>query len=148
MDPERQPGIKIGQIFLSRARFEHSPNVLDLPLETPVPEQKITLTVTTGLTEDRKAGMVSITVETAPDETAIYRYAVEMVALVEQEEGAENMAVSEYLTHAAPAALFPFLREALASLTGRGRFGPVWLKPLNLKLMTKDGTTLKTEDAG
>jgi preprotein translocase subunit SecB len=34
--------------------------------------------------------------------------------------------------------LYPFLREAVANLTGRGRFGPVWLNPFNFMLLAQE----------
>jgi preprotein translocase subunit SecB len=29
--------------------------------------------------------------------------------------------------------LLPFLREVIANFTGRGRFGPVWVNPINFR---------------
>jgi len=62
-----------------------------------------------------------------------------MVGLVDREPGAENMSIATYLTGPATATLFPFVREALANITGRGRFGPVWLKPFNLNAVQQEG---------
>ena len=49
----------------------------------------------------------------------------------------------------APSLLFPFLREAFASITSRGRFGPVWLNPINTRTFSEAfKKNLATLDAG
>ena len=52
-----------------------------------------------------------------------------MIGLFEQQNGFENLPMADFLGDSAPALLFPFLREAFANITTRGRFGPVWLQP-------------------
>ena len=61
-----------------------------------------------------------------------------MTALIRVIPGQENMTIREYLASGnCVAALFPFLREAIANVTGRGRFGPVFLDPINIREFAK-----------
>jgi preprotein translocase subunit SecB len=55
--------------------------------------------------------------------------------------GQENMALKEFFTTgSAHAVLFPFVREAVANITMRGRFGPVWLNPVNFGALVAKGS--------
>lgn len=133
MDRSRQPGLKIGQIYLSVAHFEHRADALELPPATKV-DAEVELTATSAGTEDERAGMITLAIKTADDKDPIYRFHVEMTALVGVDPDAPNLSVREYATKHGPAMLFPFLREAVANLTGRGRFGAIWLNPFNFRL--------------
>ena len=64
-----------------------------------------------------------------------------MSALVEQIGGHENFELEAYLKSNGWALLFPFVREALANLTGRGRFGPIWMNPVNVLALVSVGDT-------
>jgi hypothetical protein len=39
--------------------------------------------------------------------------------------------------------VFPFVREAIANLTMRGRFGPVWIDPLNVQAIVADAQSIR-----
>ena len=136
MDENQQPGIRIGQVFLGKASFEHTAEALNTP---PGPgqasEHALNVSMTAAISPDGRMGLITLTVQTTPESKGQYRFLVEMVGLVEQEPGAENMPMAQYLNTAAGATMFPFMREAVANLTGRGRYGPVWLKPLNFGTM-------------
>jgi len=45
---------------------------------------------------------------------------------------APNMPLDRYFTTSGAALLYPFVRQVVADLTSRGRFGPVWLNPMNV----------------
>lgn len=99
-------------------------------------QPNLTMTFEGGVSPDEKSGLVRITVQSKSDERPLYNIDVTMVALVLAEEGKENMPVGDYLRTAAPTMLYPFLRELIANLTWRGRFGPLWLTPLNVAAAT------------
>lgn len=64
-----------------------------------------------------------------------------MSAILEKIEEHEKFELGTYLTSKGCALLFPFIRETIANLTARGRFGPVWLNPVNVvALMASDST--------
>ncbi len=131
MDENKQPGIQIAQIFLELATFSHRDDVLTLPATTPF-EPNLVVDVQGGIGEDEKNAFVRVTVHTKPKERPLYNFHVTMMALLKVAEGKENLSLKEYVQTVAPAMLYPFVREAVAGLTWRGRFGPVWLAPLNI----------------
>jgi hypothetical protein len=45
------------------------------------------------------------------------------------------MPLDRYFTTSGAALLYPFVRQVVADLTWRGRFGPVWLNPMNVAAM-------------
>jgi preprotein translocase subunit SecB len=139
VDETKEPGIKVNQIFLGKAHFEHDPTSLNQPAGTLAGEHQLQVTVTAAVSEDKSSGLVTVRVQTGPDNKGCYRFMAEMVGLFERVRGEENMEMVEYLNRYAAPSLFPFLREAVANLTGRGRFGPVWLKPLNFAAMKPEG---------
>lgn len=131
MDKAKQPGLEIEQIFLSVAHFEHRKDALSLPANTQV-QLDVEIMVTRGVSQDESRGMLTVEVATREDADPIYRLRVAMVGLVRVDAAAPNMGIGEFLSNSGPAFIFPFLREAVANLTSRGRFGPVWLRPINL----------------
>jgi hypothetical protein len=89
------------------------------------------------LLQAKETGAIATFLQVASDPTdpnAVYRFVVEMCALIEQVPGQENMTPHEYVTSGAAAAtLYPFVRETVANLTWKGRFGPIWLNPFNFQ---------------
>jgi preprotein translocase subunit SecB len=81
---------------------------------------------------DAKSAVAILTIRSNPAEVdAVYNFEVQVAAIVVADPGEENMKPIEYATTHAGSMLYPFAREAVANLTGRGRFGPVWLRPFN-----------------
>jgi hypothetical protein len=135
MNEAEQPGIKIVQILLERAEFRHRADFLEYPPVTPV-ELNLKISFSPGITSDGQKAIVRALVETAGNDQ-LYSLAFQMTALVEAEANAANFPLPDYIVTNAQAMLFPFLREVVANVTGRGRFGPVWLKPLNIIAVQK-----------
>jgi len=133
MDPTREPGLQVGQVFMSSARFAHREDVLQLPHKTDIGEVNVQVAMQTHISEDKKGGMIILAVRTLPGGQYVYDFEIEMVGLVQQIPDQENMSIEEYVEKAGASMLFPFLREAVANITARGRFGPLWLKPINVK---------------
>ncbi len=131
MDETKQPGLQIAQIFLSAAHLEHRHDALSLPLSTRI-EAAIKVNATASVQEDGSQGLLVMSVATDDEKDPLYRFRVEMTALIAVDRSEPNLTVREYLIKQGPAMMYPFLREAVANLTGRGRFGPMWLRPLNL----------------
>jgi preprotein translocase subunit SecB len=130
MDDTKQPGIRIGQIFLGRTTFEYASDPLILPPNTGITEANTLTNVTVGMDEAEKIGVVTLTISSAPDSASPYRFQLEIIGVVERATD-DAMELREYLAKAGPATLYPFAREAIANLTMRGRFGPIWLGPMN-----------------
>jgi preprotein translocase subunit SecB len=131
MDETKQPGIQIQQVLLWSAQFEHRKDALSLPPMTRV-ELGIELEITAMAAEDGSQGAIVLKVRNnAESQDALYRLSFEMMGIVQKEAESPNMTVQEYLEKNGAATLYPFLREAVANVTARGRFGPLWLKPFN-----------------
>lgn len=131
IDPTRQPGILIDQILLERAHFEHRSDFLDFPAQTAV-NVDIDFNLSSALTSDGTKALVRLTVSSKEEPEPLYKLALTLTALVSVETGKENFPLNEYVTTNAWAMLFPFIRETVANITARGRFGAMWLKPINL----------------
>ncbi len=131
MDDSRQPGIQIGQIFLEQASFSHRDDALTLPVNTLF-QPNLTIKLEAGVAPDGKTAFIRIAVHTKKEERPLYNFSVTMMALLQVVEGQDNLSLKEYLQGGAPAMLYPFVREAVAGLTWRGHFGPVWLAPFNI----------------
>ncbi|MEP6494942.1 MAG: protein-export chaperone SecB [bacterium] len=132
MDSKKEPGIKIDQIFLNKAHFEHAAASMELTSDAPVADHNLSVTLTAGVSDNGLQGIITISVQTTEQSTGQYVFMLEMMGLVSVEAGAENLSIAEYLQRGSAPTILPFLREAVANVTGRGRFGPLWLKPLNL----------------
>ena len=89
-----------------------------------------------SLKEMGDRGICQVMLSTHPGSS--YELKLGMTALVRVIPGQENMTIREYLASGnCVAALFPFLREAIANITGRGRLGPVFLDPINIREFAK-----------
>lgn len=134
MDTSPSSGLRIAQVFLLEGHFAHRPDALSLPPATPHAEGLVHCQVRFFEPPDRSTAAASVRIQTPDDDqTALYRYAVEMVVVVNAISGEENVLPSEYIRGPAIVALVPFIREVIANLTMRGRFGPVWLNPMNVQ---------------
>src|SRR5437016_5922816 len=89
-DPTKQPGIRIAQIFLERASFEHRADMLEFPSATPV-EADVDLALKSALTTDGKKARIQLSVTSKDAKEPLYRFSFLMTALVEAEEGNENI---------------------------------------------------------
>lgn len=63
----------------------------------------------------------------------LYQFDVQMAVQVVPDPAAPNMSAVEFLARSGAATIFPFVRELIANLTMRGRFGPLFLAPINVK---------------
>jgi len=134
LDPSKQPGLKIAQIFLERVAFGHRGDYL-ATTATPTPDTivgTVNVEVQVGLSEDGKNGLLRLRVNTLPENRPFYEFEVAMVALITVDEAAPNIPLAQYVHTMGAPLLYPFMRQVVADLTWRGRFGPVWLNPINL----------------
>ena len=149
VDPTKQPGLEIGQIVLERVLFEHRPDYLTVPPTTPVPPLPLRVQAQLGLDQEKRTGVIRLMLDTDRDQAPFYIIELTFAALISVKAGEENMSIERYAMTAAVATLFPFVREAVANLTSRGRFGPVWLHPFNVAAgIDKPGVSATSGSAG
>lgn len=125
------PLIRIGQILLERAEFEHREDYLDLPPTTPAAAEGVRIEVESALSEDRVRAVTKLRAHTHAVENPVYRFDVIFAVIAEIESAPMSLTVDRYIVGSTLSFLMPFLREMVANLTLRGRFGPVWLQPVN-----------------
>jgi preprotein translocase subunit SecB len=135
MDASKQPGLQFSQVILLKATFAHRDDVFALPPTTQVASIPLKIETRVGGKTGDASAVIRVRVFTDDSPELLYRFDVEVAALVTQVVGEENLDPFEFVQHMGPAALYPFLREAVANITMKGRFGPVWLKPFNFAMM-------------
>ncbi len=132
-DTAAPPAFRVAQIFMLGAMFRHRGNPLARPPATAVGPQQIAVSIGMEQLNDGEAFQVRVAVSTNPedgDEKAVYDFGLEYAALVDRVDR-ERFANGE-LAEIVATMTFPFLREAVANITSRGRFGPIWLNPFNV----------------
>jgi preprotein translocase subunit SecB len=125
------PTIRIGQILLERAEFEHREDYLDLPPTTPAGAEGVRIEVQSALSDDRSRAVTKLRAHTQAVENPVYRFDVVFAVIAEIDPLPASLTVDRYIVGSTVGFLAPFLREMVANLTLRGRFGPVWLQPVN-----------------
>ncbi len=136
MDKSKKPGIEIAQICLEGVSFSHRADYLRLPAKTTVDVGDVDVHFEVGLAEDEDRGVARVRVSTKAKNNPVYNFDITIVGLFKVDEHAPNMTLREFFPISF-ATLFPFVRQAVADLTMRGRFGPVWIHPLNLIAIAK-----------
>lgn len=134
MDPKKQPGIQFAQMYLGAAEFSHRSDALEFAPNHAFPDLTFRIEAEVLQPQNESAAAIRFRMASNPSPDAQYSIMVEWVAVIQAIPGEENVSPREYALHFAPAALFPFIRETIANLTSRGRFGPVFLKPMNLTI--------------
>ena len=131
-DQDKEPGVILAQVYLDSVEFSHRADALLLPPNTKAEIGSVDVAVEIAVSVDEKSGYIKLTASTDPDAQPVYKVKLAMVGLVTT--GHEpNIPIREYLIGSGLAMMYPFVREALANITQRGRFGPVWLNPINAK---------------
>ncbi len=142
MDTTKQPGLQIAQILLLGAKFAHREDALALPTTTPIANLPIQFEAKIGGKSGEQSAAVRLRMWTPPERTdVLYALDIEVAAIISATPGQENMDPFEYAKDVGPVMLFPFLREAVANITMKGRFGPLWIHPLNLVAAQQGATT-------
>ncbi len=139
MDPNKEPGVEIKQIFIETVEFGLRADHLQVPPDAVIERLETEMGMEVMQSEDGKTGAVRLTVRTVEDDQALYRFKVCLVAVVAVKEGAENATIEEYAAMSAGPTLYPFAREVIGTLTARSRFNGIWMDPLNFRLLVPGG---------
>lgn len=155
MNQSEEPKVRIGQVFVSSVKFKHREDALRLSPRTEV-DLSFAIDIEVKTAKGGEQGFIRIGLETKKDkaEDPLYSIRVEMIGIVKQEAGAQDFSAQNYLISSGAFMMYPFMREFIANLTARARFGPVWLKPMNFNALTDqmqasiDRETKETVDEG
>ena len=75
---------------------------------------------------------VVITVTIEPSKDSPEQVSVRLIGLFTADDGELSIGFAEFLRVNAPAILFPYAREIISTMTGRGPFGAFHLNPINV----------------
>lgn len=123
-------GIK--QFILETVNFRHTnPNFLAEAPGTPA-EHPVSVNAGLAYTHDKKEAAVSVIV-VSDDPTAPYTYEVRYIVLLTVDYDGEPPPadLDRRLVVTGGTMAVPFVRELVANLTSRGRFGTTWVAPVN-----------------
>ena len=81
---------------------------------------------------------VIVDLEVEPTKQAPEKAQVRLIGLFEAAEGEPSIKFSDFVKLNASAILFPFAREVISAMTGRGPYGAFHVHPLNLVALLKD----------
>ncbi|MHB1095585.1 MAG: protein-export chaperone SecB [Gemmatimonadaceae bacterium] len=81
---------------------------------------------------------VVITVTVEPSKDFPEHVSVRLIGLFTVDDGALSIGFAEFLRVNAPAILFPYAREIISTMTGRGPFGTFHLNPINVPSLLAD----------
>jgi preprotein translocase subunit SecB len=121
------------QIYLTSAELSYRVEPLSVPAVKKPESQPIQIGLTLERLDDGSAAQIRVRVTTDPNDGAegvLYDFAVEYAGLIDQIDP-EQLSEAD-LVQAVATMVFPFVRESVANLTTRGRFGPVWLNPFSV----------------
>jgi preprotein translocase subunit SecB len=75
---------------------------------------------------------VIIDLSVDPVVSAAEKLSVRLIGLFSAEEGDISIGLPDFLRYNAPAILFPFAREVISAMSGRGLYGALHIKPINI----------------
>jgi preprotein translocase subunit SecB len=137
-DPNRDPGLGIVEIILLSATFTHRPDALSLPRSTQLASMDLEFSAQVQAQGSTGPAVLVVGVTSKKDDpAALYQFDLKMAVVVAPDPAAPNLPPAEFLAQSGLQTVFPFVREAIANLTMRGRFGPVWLKPVNVRTLSQ-----------
>jgi preprotein translocase subunit SecB len=135
--------LTVAQFVLEDAQFAHKSNFLERQPSEGVPAAPVDLEIELAEAQDNPAVRVVRlrVVSSAPE--ALYDFRVSyIVILMLDMQGEEAPAdLDQRLMVTGATMLLPFVREAVANLTSRGRFGPSWMQPVNINELVLASTT-------
>lgn len=132
-------GLAFAEVFIEAAAFGHRLDYLRHEKKTARLDTGLEIGAVAHILNQRQ-GVFRFRVASAPlpdGSLPLYAFDLSMAALVvvpEDETTPPRMSLDQFMfSPVAVSAMLPIVRSALGDLTMRGRFGPLWLNPLNPK---------------
>lgn len=138
-------GLSIGQIILDEVSFRHCDDYLAMSAKTPAHVGDVDVHIAAGASNDGSTGLVRIRITTRPANDPVYHFDVSYVGLFASENLPEGVALEDYLRVSGATTLIPFVRQVIADLTQKGRFGPIWLSPINVLALITQASVIASD---
>lgn len=130
MDKNRKPGISFDNIILKELFFSRKEGFSDRP------EMNMHLTSSASYSKDEDKLTYELSCE-VKDSKEYFNIKCTMIGFFSVIKGQENMGLKEYSNLNAPALIFPYIREIIASTTTRAGIPSVVIPPTNLNLLKR-----------
>jgi len=130
MDKNKQPGISFNDIILKELVFSRKEGFSEKP------ELNIHLESNFSLSPDEERLTYEMSCE-INDKNEYFKIKCTMIGFFSLKKGQENMTLKEYSNMNAPAAIFPYIREVIATTTTRAGIPYILIPPMNLNLLKK-----------
>lgn len=125
--------MRIEELCLVSSSFSHRPDFLGLDKRQVLPDVDVDAQFSLSKGLGPSIVVVNVRVQTKDDPSLVYRFHAELMAVIRVEGASLTPEVERNLLRTGVTVLFPFVRENIANLTMRGRFGPMWIKPMNVQ---------------
>jgi len=131
MDKNKKPGIRIDSIILAEISFKRLP---EIPAS---PRFHFNIDTKSSISNDKRTlqETVSVTVESNPDKSISALCVVVGQFTCECDD--TNMSLDEFSKANAPAIIYPYCREVLASVSVQSGMPAIILPVINFQLMAK-----------
>jgi len=130
MDKSKQPGISFDDIILKEIFFSRKEGFSDKP------ELNVQLESNVSLSPEEDTLTYEMSCE-IKDKNEFFNIKCTMIGFFSVIKGKENMTLKDYSDINAPATIFPYIRETIASTTTRAGIPPIIIPPVNLNLIKK-----------
>ena len=142
---DTQPQFALQRIYLKDTSFE-VPGAPKVFLQTWNPEVNIDLATAHQMLEDGKHYEVQLAITVTAKNEGSTAFLVEVKqAGIFQIEGVDEAELGPLLGAYCPNLLFPFAREAISDLVGKGSFPQLLLQPVNFDALYADSLRRKNE---
>jgi preprotein translocase subunit SecB len=139
MDEKKQPGINFDNVLLTKLEFQREPVI---PPKSEL-VMRFDASVSVAPENNKMTCELSCQIE---DKSKSFKIICSMVGMFSTVGGSENMSLEQFAQVSAPALVFPFLRETIASITAKAGMPPLLLPPMNIKAMLKPADDNKNKE--
>lgn len=124
---------RIEELVLVSSSFSHRADFLTRDRRSPIDDHVVDAQF--QLVHGLAPSVVGVTVRVATRDgvDGAYAFHAEMMAIIRVEDTRSGVPADSQLLQAGVTILFPFVRETIANMTMRGRFGATWIKPMNVQ---------------
>lgn len=126
MDKTKQPGIAFTDCVVIDLQFHRQVDIREKP------QLGVEFAIVKRVAEDRGSAQVELTGHVRETSTGAFEVKCTVLGRFMVLEGQENMSLENFLDHNAPALLFPYVREAISTITLKSGIKPVVLPPINV----------------